>query len=96
MYQALLAGPDLDAFEPTCFADWDRQDEIPVLVAPAGGKDERLPGGQDQIGFPQFPSFGEFWPGRQIGGFALNTALLHPFLNRGNFPVGEAEFVGKS
>ena len=95
MNEALVAGANLDGFQPARAIDRRAKDEIPVGVGAAGGQREGFLRFDDHVGLAELPALDELRLGGKIGGIAFGRALIDPGLNAGDLFDGEAEIVGK-
>src|SRR5437762_12350823 len=91
----LVAGPDLDGFQPARAIHGRAKDEIPIHVGAVGWKRVRFLGFDDFVRLPELPAGDESRGGREVAWSPLESALLDPSLKEGDLFAGKAELVGK-
>ena len=91
----LVAGPDLDGFQPARAIHGRAKDEIPIHVGAVGWKRVRFLGFDDFVRLPELPAGDESRGGREVARGALDSALLDPSLKEGDLFVGKTQFIGE-
>src|SRR6266849_11142513 len=95
MDQALVAGANLDGFEPARAIHRGAENEIPIGVCAAGRKPVRPLGFDDDVGLAELPAFDELRLRGEIGRITFECALIDPSLNTGELFFGETQLVSK-